>query len=134
MNNLNETPKHKRVMVIDDTAVDRYVAQHVIRKFCFAEETISMESAQKALDYLTNFTDQPDKLPQYIFLDIRMPEIDGFGFLQQYENLPDAVKTNCIIMMLTTSLDSGDHERAAKNKFVKKFLNKPLDRLKLEEI
>lgn len=134
MDNLNGTAKHKKVMVIDDTAVDRYIAQHVIKKFNFAEETISMESAKKALNYLAEFAGQEEKLPQYIFLDIRMPEIDGFGFLDEYSKLPDPVKKNCIIMMLSTSLDPDDHKRASENKFVTKFLNKPLDREKLEEI
>lgn len=131
---MENAPRYKKVMVIDDTAVDRYIAQHVLKKSSFADEVLSMESAQKALDYLSGFSGQPDYLPQYIFLDIRMPEVDGFGFLERYELLPEAVKTNCIIMMLTTSLDPMDMERANQNKFVRKFLNKPLDQEKLSDI
>jgi CheY-like chemotaxis protein len=125
------TPLYKKVMVIDDTQVDRYIAQRNIMKFGFAEEVICMDSAHAALNFLAGIVNEKD-LPQYIFLDIRMPEIDGFGFLEKYENLPEAIRLNCIVMMLSTSLNPGDHERAKNNRYVSRFLNKPLTKEKLE--
>ncbi|HTJ12303.1 MAG TPA: response regulator [Dinghuibacter sp.] len=66
-----------------------------------------------------------------IFLDINMPGMSGFDFLDEYRHLPENIRKKCIIMMLTTSMDSEDKKRAEGNQFVAKFLNKPLDREKL---
>jgi CheY-like chemotaxis protein len=133
MDNLNGK-KFKKVMVIDDNEIDRYIANRNITKYDFAEEVITMESSRAALNFLDSIKDQPHELPQLIFLDIRMPEIDGFGFLEEYAKLSDSVKQNCIIMMLTTSLNPSDHERAANNKYVNRFLNKPLDKEKIDTL
>ena len=134
MDQSNTKPTYKKVMIVDDNEIDRYVASRNIKKYSFAEEVITKESANSALAYLLSLAGTPEDLPQLIFLDIRMPEIDGFGFLEAYEKLPDAVKINCIIMMLSTSLNPDDHQRAVSNKFVNRFLNKPLDKEKLLEI
>ena len=133
MENFNGN-KFKKVMVIDDNEIDRYIANRNITRYSFAEEVITMESSRAALTFLESLKDTPHLLPQLIFLDIRMPEIDGFGFLEEYEKLPDSVKMNCIIMMLTTSLNPTDHERAANNKYVNRFLNKPLDKDKIDSL
>jgi CheY-like chemotaxis protein len=125
-------PLFKRVLVIDDNETDRYIAKRMISKYQFAEETIVMESAPKALDYLLSLKETPELLPEFIFLDIRMPEMDGFEFLQEYEKLPEAVRINCVILMLSTSLDKTDHERASSSKYINRFLNKPLDKEKME--
>jgi len=134
MENQNQTPHYKKVMVIDDTQVDRYIAERNIKKHLFAEQVICKESAQSALDYLLLFCDNPEELPQLIFLDIRMPDMDGFDFLAKYENLPEQVKKNCIIMMLSSSLSPDDLEKAKNNKYISRFLNKPLDKEKFMQI
>lgn len=134
MNAFNGKTSCKKVMVVDDNEVDRYIAARNIKKYGFADEVIVKESARAALDYMLSLENTPEDLPQIIFLDIRMPEIDGFGFLEEYEKLPDSVKINSIVMMLTTSLNPDDHEKAKNNRYVNRFLNKPLDKEKLEEI
>ena len=121
-------------MLIDDNEVDRYIGSRNITKYLFAEEVIMQPSGRSALAYLKQFADDPASLPQLIFLDVRMPDLDGFGFLEEYATLPEFVQNNCIIMMLTTSLSPLDHERAKNNRFVKRFLNKPLDKEKLSDL
>jgi len=134
MSESNHTHRCQKVMVIDDTQVDRFIAEHNIKKFSFAKEVICKESAKKGLEYLLLFCDHPEELPQLIFLDIRMPEMNGFDFLAEYEKLPEQIRKNCIIMMLSSSLNPDDHEKAKSNKYVSMFLNKPLDKEKFIQI
>lgn len=134
MEQKSEKPVFKKVLVIDDSETDRFVAKRMIQKYNFAEEIVVQESATKALIYLQTMENTPEELPQFIFLDIRMPEMDGFGFLEEYEKLSEIIKSKCIIMMLSTSLDAEDHEKALKNQHVNRFLNKPLDKEKMETL
>jgi CheY-like chemotaxis protein len=117
---------YKKVMIIDDTEVDRYVAERVIQKSGLSEEVIAMESVQDALDYLTANAENRDLLPEIIFLDIRMPVLDGFDFLDKFNELPESVKKRMIIVMLTSSLNEEDHGRAMSSPYVHQFINKPL--------
>jgi CheY-like chemotaxis protein len=125
---------HKKVMVIDDMAVDRFVARHVLTRFEFSEEVILMETATDALNYLHLNESIPSELPSVIFLDIQMPEINGFDFLDRFEQMPETVLSRCPVVMLTSSIDQKDQQMAAKRKQVKHYLIKPLDKTKLDEL
>jgi CheY-like chemotaxis protein len=131
MDNINDSPLYKRVMVIDDNLVDRYVARRNLLKYSFAEEIIEKGSANMALEFLRSLEGSGELLPQFIFLDIRMPEMDGFDFLEEYQKLSDSIKLNCVVIMLSTSLNPNDIERVKMNKYVKRFINKPLDKGKI---
>ena len=124
---------YHRVMVVDDNSTDRYIAELSIKKFGFANEVIVNDSAVSALDYLT-LEANSDNLPELIFLDINMPEMSGFEFLDAYDNLPAVVRNNCTVIMLSSSLDSTDVLRASQNKYVVKFVNKPLVKNVLQQL
>ena len=124
----------KRVMIVDDTKIDRYVASHVLKKNQFAKEVMEFDMATKAIDYIEQNQDKSELLPEVILLDIRMPEMDGFQFLERLALLPQSLKQSCCIVMLSSSLSPFDHERAESNPVVKKFLNKPLKKENIEEI
>jgi CheY-like chemotaxis protein len=125
---------YKKVMVIDDNPVDRYVAEKIFKKYGFAEEIVAIDSAKEGLSYLLSLKDRPEQLPHLIFLDIMMPEMNGFEFLDEYEKLPEVIKEHCIILMLTTSIHEDDQYKADQNPYVHRFLNKPLIPAVLKEL
>jgi len=122
------------VLLIDDNEIDNFVAKKVIEKSGFAEKVITVQSAKNALDYLNTENSSKDLLPDIIFLDIGMPEMDGFEFLEEYEKLNKIVVNNCKVLVLSSSLDIDDYNRANRNKLVRKFINKPLSKKLLMEI
>jgi CheY-like chemotaxis protein len=129
-----EKSTFKKILVIDDNPTDRYIAKRMAEKYHFAEEIILQESAIEALDYIKSLESTPELLPQFIFLDINMPGMNGYEFLEEYAKLSETIKTNCIILMITTSIHPDDFKRAENNPSVFRFLNKPLDREKFRLI
>ena len=115
------------VMLVDDNELDNFINKKLVEADSFADATTIHTSAQSALDYLKSNAADNAQIPDLIFLDIMMPEMDGFGFLDAFEKLPDSVKTKSRIIMLSTSDSFKDLNRANQNKYVKRFLNKPLN-------
>ncbi len=116
--------KYDHVMLIDDNAIDNLVSKQLMEKHNFAKMVSIHEGAISALDALTSSSH--NELPGLILLDIMMPEMDGFEFLDAFEKLDARITDHCKIVMLSTS-DSFTHlNKANKNKFVRRFLNKPL--------
>lgn len=124
----------KKILVIDDNPTDRYIAKRMAEKYHFADEIILKESALEALDYIRALESTPDLLPQLIFLDINMPGMNGYEFLEEYAKLSETIKSNCIILMITTSIHPDDFKRAENDPSIFRFLNKPLDQEKFRLI
>ncbi|HLG35246.1 MAG TPA: response regulator [Bacteroidia bacterium] len=126
--------KMKHVLLIDDNDMDNYISNHIISKNNLAEKISIKTSAMDALEYLNNLQANPKEFPNLIFLDIRMPAMDGFDFLEEFIKFPQAVNKQCDVVMLTSSSDQNDINRASQYPVVKKYLNKPLEISMLENL
>jgi CheY-like chemotaxis protein len=100
----------------------------------FSDTILVHQSAQSALEELKKLESTPDRIPQIIFLDIMMPHMDGFGFLEELGKLGENVKSKSKVIMLSTSESFKDLNRANQSRYVYKFLNKPLNKLVLDAI
>lgn len=116
----------KKVMLIDDNEIDLKINSRVIFLTKLFDEIIICHSGEEGLDYLNKHINNPEKLPDFILLDIQMPEMDGFEFLNHYKQLSSSFTSNCPVAMLSSTLDFGDIKRAEANTYVVKLLKKPL--------
>jgi CheY-like chemotaxis protein len=117
--------RYKNVLLIDDNEIDILINKKVLENEKFAGNISSASSASDALKMLKASAGKPEH-PNLIFLDIMMPVMDGFGFLDEFAKLSEDITKNCKIIMLSTSESFKDLNRANKSRFVYKFLNKPL--------
>jgi CheY-like chemotaxis protein len=120
------TYKYQTALLIDDNEIDNFINKKLLMKTQFSENIKEVTSALKALEFLKENADSPENLPDIIFLDIMMPVMDGFEFLEEYDKLPQSIKSKPKIIMLSSTESFKDLNRANSNKYVYKFLNKPL--------
>ncbi len=121
--------KINSVLLVDDDKINNYINEKLIKKIDFAKNIKVSTNGQEAVDYLKNI--QAEESPQLILLDINMPVMDGFEFIEAYKKFK---KTNAIIIMLTTSTNSKDIDRVNNLNEVSGYLNKPLTEQKVTEI
>jgi CheY-like chemotaxis protein len=124
----------KLVMLIDDNEVDLKIHTKIISITRLFENVQQCNSGEEAILYLQKNLNDPEKLPCFILLDIQMPDMDGFAFLDNYKRFPDKIKDNISIAMLSSTLDFGDIQRAEANAYVVKLLKKPLNPMELKKL
>lgn len=119
------------ILLIDDNNADNYFHQIVIKQMNITERIETVTDGVEALNFLENATQGP---PDLIFLDINMPRMNGWEFLEKYKHLDPAKKSKTVIVMLTTSGHPKDLEKAKESEDVKGYNVKPLSEEMLQEI
>jgi CheY-like chemotaxis protein len=116
------------ILLVDDDEPTNFLNRMTLEQAGCAEYIQVVQSGQAALDFLDRFH------PDLIFLDINMPAMDGWEFLERYRQLPPDQKTSIVMIMLTTSLNPDDEAKARAIPEVSGFENKPLKADRLREL
>ena len=124
----------KHILLIDDNEVDNYVSSYLIKKSKIAEKITVQKSAMAALEFLEQIKDNVLEFPELILLDLKMPNMDGFAFLEKFAVFPAVKVDNCDVYMLSFSDDPLDIKKAMDFSVVKKFLTKPFRIEMLKEL
>jgi CheY-like chemotaxis protein len=110
-------------MLVDDSKEDLYIAEWVIKKAAPEFRVISFQQPDAALSHLKQLHELNQPLPDAILLDLNMPVMNGFEFLESSQKL---IINHPPVFILTSSSDEGDKLRCSKFKVVRDFLTKPL--------
>ena len=119
-------PPSTFVIIIDNDDADNYIAKRMIKKLLPEADIKTFTDAKKALDFIKTGSAKPNAPETLVFLDINMPDMTGWEFMKNFENLDEKTQQLFTIFMLTASEDNLDKERARADKKITGYLLKPL--------
>lgn len=122
------------ILLIDDNDDENLYHTRIIKKADVANKIKAINNGEDALTYLKTMDHGEFPKPDLIFLDINMPGMDGWEFLEEYENLDDNIKAGVVVMMLSTSLNYDQQKPLKASKSIDGFKPKPLTQQMLLEI
>jgi CheY-like chemotaxis protein len=128
------SPQHKIIFLIDDDAITNFIHTKVIQ----ANDSFTVVDFTNAKEALAALRKREtlgiDSIPDLIFLDINMPEMDGWEFLDEFQLRSEPLLEKCKVVMITSSVDREDMERSQTYKCVKGFISKPLTQQAFREL
>ena len=119
-------PKYNKILIIDDNYIDNYITSAIIKKNNLANDLIEFDNGLKAIEYLEQNKDNDEELPDLILLDLYMPLMDGFEFLNLFEKIDFTSTKKCKICIVSSSIDDNDIIKAKLDKNIYTFISKPL--------
>lgn len=126
--------KFTNVLLIEDDPITIMVCDRIIKMTDFATNVISLQNGKYAIDYMRQIVGDGAPHPEVIFLDINMPVMNGWDFLEEFEELQAQLSLVPQIFILSSTVDPEDYKRAKSYSAVKDFISKPLSKEFLEKI
>lgn len=122
------------ILVIDDNEMDNYITKRFLEKHRIADEVTVKTSAMEGLQYLDELQRSAKYFPEVILIDVNMPAMNGFEFLEHFNHYPRRLNGKCCVFVLSSSPDPKDIHKAKRMRFVKDYFVKPLTSDKIEMI
>ena len=130
--------KLRSILLVDDDEATNFFNQIILEDLNITEHIQVTFDGLQALDYLLKRGEyeaiEDHIFPELIFLDINMPGMNGFDFLEEYHSIFSNKNDTPLVVMLTTSLDEGDKQKVLTYDEVADFINKPLKQEKMREL
>ena len=119
-------PLFQTILLIDDDSISNFITEKLILREDFARQVTSFLSGDAALAYLQEQQQQQLPAPDIIFLDLNMPEMDGWEFMSEFKKLPLEFTSHSRVFMLSSAVDSKDIVQARNMEEIEDFISKPL--------
>lgn len=126
--------KLNTILLIDDDKATNFMHKLIIGKENCTENIVSIENGEDALTYLQTKVDGKYPNPELIFLDINMPGMNGWEFLEKFKEINQSTQKSKVVVMLTTSTDPFDRKKAETINQVSDFKSKPLSSEMIQNI
>lgn len=132
---MNEDSKPVSILLVDDDEINNFISIKLIKKAVENTEISSCLNGRFAIEELVDLQkEDPGKLPDYILLDINMPVMNGWEFLEEYKRLNIDPQGKSQIYVISSSVFSNDINKARSYPLVKNFISKPLSVEKIREM
>lgn len=125
------TTRKRNFIVIDDNKLDCFIEQKIILNTGISDKVSLFLDAREALAFIENDTTEKSPEKIVIIVDIQMPLMNGFEFVEAFELLPSEIQDNYLIFMLSSSINENDLNRVSNYKSVRQIISKPLSVKKL---
>jgi CheY-like chemotaxis protein len=122
------------VLLVDDDDATNFYHEIVLEEWGKAKKTYVALNGKLAIDFLKKHDSFRHERPSLILLDVNMPVMNGFEFLEAYRTLDEELKASFVVVMLTTSLHPNDQDRAHDFNELRGYINKPLSMEQLDDI
>lgn len=117
---------NKTICIIDDDRSYRYLAKHLIEESAVPiGHILEFDSAELAIEVLKYSTERTDALPDIILLDLNMPKMNGWEFVEAYENLSNNDRQNTRLYIVSTSDNPDDIKRSQSYTSIQGYIRKP---------
>jgi len=124
----------KNLLLIDDDEIFTFMTRKIIEQTKLAEQIKIFENGKEAIEFLKKTVENKEVLPEIIFLDLSMPVLDGWGFLEEYIKLKPRFEKKITLYIISSSVSPKDHERAKGYSEVSDFIIKPMSKDKFVNI
>jgi len=132
---MNFNSRSVSVLLVDDDEINNFISIKLIKKALLNTEIMACLNGKFAIDQLVEIQRKdPDKMPDYILLDINMPIMNGWEFLDEFKRLNIDAAGKCKIFIISSSVFSNDINKARSYPLVKDFISKPLNVDKIKEL